>query len=317
MANVSQTADDYEVGAHVREFAGRVLRFVWEWWIVALPISAYIFLFIIPIGFIVEFSFRGYAPGGHGVDVASGLFSFDNYIKVFTPTFRAVFVKSIVIALCGVVLCLLIGYPVSYFISTRVPDRWKVACLALVIVPFWTSYLLRMIGWQILLGGSGPINQVLRLTGMVGSSSSLLYTQTAVLIGLLYNYLPITILPLYVAIDRVEPTFREASKDLGASPFRSFLDVTLPLTSGGISAASIIVFITMAGDYVTPTLMGGAKGLMVGNLIYSQFLEGEDWPLAAAMSMSLVVVLIVVVVIGLAAGMLAFSAPRMLRRVWQ
>ena len=299
---------------HVWDTLGRAWRLIRDWWIVALPIAAYIFLFIIPIGFIAEFSFRGYAPGGHGVAVAPDIFSFDNYIKVFTPTFRAVFIKSVAVALVGVAFCILIAYPVSYFISTRVPERWKAACLAVVIVPFWTSFLLRMIGWQILLGGSGQVTAILRLFGLVGPNSSLLYTQTAVLVGLVYNYLPVTILPLYVAIDRVEPVFREASKDLGASPFRGFIDVTLPLTKGGISAAAVIVFITMAGDYVTPQLMGGAKGLMVGNLIYSQFLEGEDWPLAAAMSMSLVAVLVVVVLLGLGFGALIFSTPRLLRR---
>ncbi|RWI88950.1 ABC transporter permease [Mesorhizobium sp.] len=316
MISASNAVTSYETRMHARRLSGRAWRFVWQWGAVAIPLAAYVALFIIPVGFIAEFSFRGYAPGGHGVNVAADILSADNYLKVFTPTFRTVFINSVTTALIGTSLCILVGYPVSYFISTRVPERFKAACLAIVIVPFWTSYLLRMIGWQILLGGSSHITAVLRLLGVVDANSSLLYTKSAVLIGLLYNYLPITILPLYVAIDRVDAVLREASKDLGASPSRSFLDVTLPLTSGGISAAAVIVFITMTGDYVTPQLMGGAKGLMIGNLIYSQFLEGEDWPLAAAMSMSLVAVLVVVVLLGLALATLIFSTPRILRRAF-
>lgn len=278
-----------------------------------VPFAIYAVFFIAPVVVIALQSLVPFLEGARGGMSDSGVLTLDNYASVFSPTFRSVFLRSLSNALSATILCILVGYPVAYFISTRCPEKLKPWLLVLVIVPFWTSYLLRMLGWKILLGGNGQISQTLQMLGILRPGESLLFTHAAIMIGLVYNFLPMMILPIYVAIERLSRDHREASRDLYARPWQTFLDVTLPLTWPGVMAGATIVFIMMTGDYVTPELMGGAKGLMVGTLIYSQFLQGENWPLASAMALSLVIVLVLAVGALTAAG----SALRALPSAWR
>ena len=293
------------------------MQFVARWWIVAPPLMIYLFFFVAPIVLITSYSFRRFVDDGRGLDLHDKGFTFANYAGVVTPTFLDVLAGSLKNASVGSVLCLLAAYPVAYFISTRTPARMKPLLIALVIVPFWTSYLLRMIGWRVLLGGEGPVSFILQALRLLYPGQGLINTQTAVLIGLVYNYLPMMILPIYASIDRLTRDYREASQDLGSSPVQTFLHVTLPLTSPGIVAGFIIVFIAMLGDYVTPELMGGARGMMIGNLIYSEFLNGQDWPLASAMALSLAFVIVAVVVLIVGIAELTRRLPSRIRRAYR
>ncbi len=282
--------------------------------LVLVPLAIYSIFFIAPVVMIALQSLVPFAEGARGGMSVGGALTLDNYASVFSPTFRSVFLMSLTNALSATILCILIGYPVAYFISTRCAEQIKPWLLVLVIVPFWTSYLLRMLGWKILLGGAGQISQALQTLGLLRSGESLLFTHTAIMIGLVYNFLPMMILPIYVSIERLSKDHREASRDLYAQPWQTFFDVTLPLSWPGVMSGATVVFIMMTSDYVTPELMGGAKGMMVGTLIYSQFLQGEDWPLASAMALSLVAVLVVAVGVLTAAGAAIRALPAMWRR---
>jgi len=200
-------------------------------------------------------------------------------------------------ALCGV-----IAYPVAYFIATKLRARARALALLLVVLPFWTDYLLRMLGWRIFLSPIGLLYGALHGIGLNVGPISLLDTRTAVMIGLVYNYLPLFILPLTVVLERIDPLLRHAADDLGARAFTVFRTVTLPLSMPGVVAGTVLVFVPMLGDYVTPTLLGGARGLMIGSLIASEFTVGQNWSLGAAMSLLLVVILVGIVV---GAGLLA------------
>jgi len=284
------------------------------WGLVSLPFIVYLVFFAAPVTLIAVQSLTPYVAGQHGGVADGARLTLENYTAVFSPTFRSVFAASLANAFAGTLLCLLIGYPVAYFINTRVPDRLKPWCLVLIIIPFWTSYLLRMQGWRILLGANGEISSILQALRIVEPGEGILFTQSAVLVGLVYNFLPMMILPIYVSIERLSHDHREASRDLYARPWQTFLTITLPLTYPGIMAGVTMVFIMMTGDYVTPELMGGAKGMMVGTLIYSQFLQGENWPLASAMALALVFALVVLVLAMTGIGALLRDMPKVIRR---
>lgn len=284
------------------------------WLVVLVPFTVYLAFFIAPIMVIALQSLTPYAVGQHGGLADDARLTLENYASVFSDTFRSVFADSLSNALMGTVLCLLIGYPVAYFISARVPERLKPWCLVLIIVPFWTSYLLRMLGWRILLGANGEISGLLQALHLLAPGQGLLFTQAAVQLGLVYNFLPMMIMPIYVSIEKLSRDHRDASRDLYARPWQTFLSITLPLTYPGIMAGLTVVFIMMTGDYVTPELMGGAKGMMIGTLIYSQFLQGGNWPLASAMSLSLVFVLVAAVLAMTGIGALLQRLPETIRR---
>jgi spermidine/putrescine transport system permease protein len=201
-------------------------------------------------------------------------------------------------------LCGLIAYPVAYFIATKLKPRMRTLTLLLVVLPFWTDYLLRMLGWRIFLSPIGLLYSALHGIGLNVAYLSILDSRVAVMLGLVYNYLPLFILPLAVVLERIDPQLRQAADDLGASPRSTFRTVTFPLSIPGIVAGSVLVFVPMLGDYVTPTLLGGAKGLMFGNLIASEFTVGQNWSLGAAMSIVLVLILVGIVA---ACGVLAMA----------
>ena len=257
----------------------------------ALAIPAWAWLatfFIAPVAVVFWYSF-GYKPGLFGTHATDRL-SLDRYAEVLTPTFFQVFLATVGIALAGTALCFLIGAPVAYWMAVKAPPSWRGMLLALVLVPFWTNFLVRTIGWQVILAPEGWASQAAQAIGL--PAFDILYTRTAVLLGVVYNYLPLMILPLFVAFDRVGEPLREASRDLGANRLRTFWRVTLPLARPGIIVGVLLVYIPLMGDYITATVLGGAKGNMVGQMVAAQFQTAQNWALGSAMAVTLILVIV-------------------------
>ncbi|HEY1503757.1 MAG TPA: ABC transporter permease subunit [Stellaceae bacterium] len=187
--------------------------------------------------------------------------------------------------------CLLIGYPLAYAI-VRAPLRWRNALLLLVILPFWTSFLIRVYAWIGLLKGNGLINNFLMQIGLIHAPLPLINNSFAVFVGLIYSYLPYMVLPLYAALEKLDPILLEAAADLGCRPRQAFWRVTLPLSLPGIVAGSLLVFIPMCGEFVIPDLLGGADTLMIGHVLWDEFFTNRDWPLASAVAVAMLMLLV-------------------------
>jgi spermidine/putrescine transport system permease protein len=215
--------------------------------------------------------------------------SLDNYARAFDPIFLPTFLNSLRYATVTTVLSLAIGYPVAYWIS-RYGGRHKVLLLILVMLPFWTSYLIRTYSWIILLRDNGVVNSILQAVGLTSEPIILMNTDISVILGMTYGFLPFAILPLFVSIDRLDPDLIAAGRDLYASGRGAFLHVTLPLTMPGIVAAGLLTFIPALGDFVTPDLLGGAQTTTIAKNIQEVFLAGRDWPYGAALGFVLMIV---------------------------
>ncbi|MBM6400318.1 ABC transporter permease [Phycicoccus sp. MQZ13P-5] len=275
----------------------------------ALPAGLWLVVFfVVPIATIVWFSF-GYKPGLFGTH-ANDVLSLERYRETFSSTFFATFRNTLWVGVAGTALCLLVGMPAAYWMAVKAPARRRGLLIALVMVPYWTNFLVRTIGWQVILAPQGWLSGLLQSLHLTSGPLDILYTRTAVLIGVVYNYLPLMILPLFVAFDRVGEPLREASKDLGATRWRTFTRVTLPLARPGIVAGTVLVFIPLMGDYVTATVLGGARGNMVGQLVASQFQTAQNWALGSAMAV--VLILVIAVTVGVFAA-LAWLVGRPLR----
>lgn len=250
---------------------------------------------VIPLALIVVISFA--ARGQYGDVVYT--FSLDKYRALLDPQYLRILWDSAWIAFLTTALTLVLGYPLAYFIA-RSGTRWKSLFLFLVLVPFWTNFLIRIYAWMILLRSEGVIAGVMNALGLMqGVGAQLfglvqLYTPGAVLIGMVYEFLPFMVLPLYTSLEKLDVSLLEAAADLGARPWRAFLRVTLPLSLPGIVAGSILVFVPAMGMFVVPDLMGGAKTVLVGNLVRNQFLVARDWPLGSAASMVLMLLTLLV-----------------------
>lgn len=217
-----------------------------------------------------------------------------NYLRALEPLYLMIFARSVWLALLTTALTLLAGYPVAYWLALHAPARRRGMLLALIVLPFWTSFLVRMYAWVFLLRSEGLVNLALQAFGL--PPLELLYTPAAVLIGQVYGELPFMILPLFVALERLDPALLEAAADLGATPARRLLRVTLPLTAPGIVAGSLLVFIPSLGAYLAPDLLGGAKTVYIGNLIQSQFAVARDVPFGAALSFLLLLLVLILLV---------------------
>jgi spermidine/putrescine transport system permease protein len=276
----------------------------------AFPALAWLLIFFVaPVGMVLWFSF-GYKPGIFGTH-ANDVLSFDRYAEALTPTFFTTFLNTLWVGVAGTLLCLLISFPVAYWMSVKAPERIRGLLIALVMVPFWTNFLVRTIGWQIILAPEGWLSTALRAVGLVNGPLDILYTRNAVLLGVVYNYLPLMILPLFVAFDRVGPELRDASKDLGAGRISTLVRVTVPLALPGIIVGTLLVYIPLMGDYITATVLGGAKGNMAGQLVASQFQTAQNWALGSAMA---VVLIVVILLSAAAAGLLIWAAILPFRR---
>jgi spermidine/putrescine transport system permease protein len=218
--------------------------------------------------------------------------SLDNYAKAFDPIFLPTFLNSLRYASITTVLSLAIGYPIAYWIS-RYGGRHKVLLLILVMLPFWTSYLIRTYSWIILLRDNGVVNSVLQAVGLTSEPIILMNTDVSVILGVTYGFLPFAILPLFVSIDRLDPDLIAAGRDLYASGRGAFIHVTLPLTMPGIIAAALLTFIPALGDFVTPDLLGGPQTTTIAKNIQELFLAGRDWPYGAALGFVLMIVTLV------------------------
>ena len=218
---------------------------------------------------------------------------FDNYAYLWEDSlYIKTYVNSIRISTISTVLCLLLGYPIAYAIVRSAPTT-RFVLLMLIILPFWTSFLLRIYAWMGLLADQGTINNILIYFGLINRPIRLMYSEFAVHIGIVYSYLPFMILPLYANMEKLDHTIHEAAADLGARPFTTFFTVTLPLTTPGIMAGSLLVFIPATGEFVIPDLLGGGNVLMIGRVLYNEFNANHDWPVASAVAIVLLLVLVI------------------------
>ncbi|AIV05586.1 spermidine/putrescine ABC transporter permease PotB [Vibrio owensii] len=213
-------------------------------------------------------------------------FTFDNYLRLLDPLYAKVLMHSFYMAIIATLLCLVIGYPFAYIVA-KMPEKWRPFMLFLVIVPFWTNSLIRTYGLKIVLGTQGILNKSLMAMEIIDKPMRLMYTETAVMIGLVYILLPFMILPLYSAIEKLDNTYIEAAKDLGANKFQTITRVILPLTMPGIIGGCLLVLLPALGMFYISDLLGGAKNLLIGNVIKSQVLNARDWPFGAATSIAL------------------------------
>lgn len=282
----------------------------------ALAIPAWIWFvlfFLVPVLWIVYYSF-GYKPDIFS-PIATDKLSLDRYKEGLSSAFLHVFSQTLQISIIGTLLCLLIGFPFAYWLATRVSARWRGVLLGLVIVPFFVNFLIRTVAWLIILAPNGPVSTLMQHWGLRSEPLHLLDTRAAVQIGVVYNYLALMIFPLFVTLDRLDPAMREASKDLGASRWRTFRQVTLPLASTGIIAGLLLVFIPLTGDYITPLVLGGAKGNMAGAMVASQFVAGQNWALGAAQAMILIFLILGTIAVFALVGLAIRSVARSRRRI--
>jgi spermidine/putrescine transport system permease protein len=213
-------------------------------------------------------------------------FNLTNYVRLFDPLYGKILGFSLAVGLGTTILCLLIGYPMAYYIA-RAPARQRSLLLFLILLPFWTNFIIRIYAWMMILRSGGLLDTFLQWAHITREPLGLLYTPTAVMIGMVYEFLPFMVLPLYTSLEKVEQALLEAAADLGAPPWRAFLRVTLPLSVPGMIAGTILTFIPAMGMFVVPDLLGGAKTILIGNVIRNQFLTARDWPFGAAASMIL------------------------------
>ncbi|MEJ2211813.1 MAG: ABC transporter permease [Anaerolineae bacterium] len=243
--------------------------------------------FALPLVIVFVYSFLKRGPYGQIV----WEFNLQNYVRFFDPLYLRIFARSFRIAAITTVACFVLGYPMAYWIATR-PPRWRNTLLLLLMIPFWTNFLVRTYAWILLLRDTGLINSALMNLGLISQPLPLFGTDLAVIIGLVYGWFPDMVLPCYAAIERLDHSLVEASQDLGANELRSFWRIVFPLTLPGIVAGSILVFIPSLGAYITPDLLGGAKSVMIGNVIQSQFLSVRDYPFGSAFSFVLMALML-------------------------
>ncbi|XCZ75055.1 spermidine/putrescine ABC transporter permease PotB [Vibrio cholerae] len=213
-------------------------------------------------------------------------FTFENYTRLLDPLYGKVMLHSFYMAIVATLICLVIGYPFAYIVA-KMPEKWRPFTLFLIIVPFWTNSLIRTYGLKIVLGTQGILNQALMSLGLIDAPLRIMFTETAVMIGLVYILLPFMILPLYSAIEKLDGTYIEAARDLGANKFQTLVRVILPLTMPGIIGGCLLVLLPALGMFYIADLLGGAKNLLIGNVIKSQVLNARDWPFGAATSIAL------------------------------
>lgn len=243
---------------------------------------------MIPLIYVIGISFLTKNAYG-GVDFAPTI---SNYISLFQSEYAKVFLDSLWLSLETTVICLLVGYPFAYIIANA-PKRWKPFLVLLLMLPFWTNSLIRTYGWNTLLRTEGIINHFLQNIGLIREPLEMLYTDGAVLLGMVYALLPFTVLPLHTSIEKLDKSLLEAASDLGASRKHVFMRVVLPLTMPGIFAGSIQTFIPSLGFFFISDMMGGAKTMYIGNLIKNQFLSARNWPLGAVLSIVLIVITLI------------------------
>ncbi len=223
----------------------------------------------------------------------------DGIMEVYEPIYLRILLRSLGFAALTVIVTLILCYPVAFWVS-RLPDRWRLVFLFLITLPFFSSLIVRLYAWLLLLKPTGLFNAVLLKLGLIGQPLEILYTPTAVVLGMVYVMIPFMFLPLYAAVDNLDRAQVEASMDLGANRVQTFVKVILPQTLPGIMGGAVIVFIPSVGNFIVPDVLGGAKGLMVGNLVEQQFLSSRNWPFGSALSMMIMAVVLIVLLVAVA-----------------
>ncbi len=276
----------------------------WRTLVLVIPFAWLLIFFLAPFFFVLKISLSEttiasppYSPMVEWID--EGIMHIrvviDNYAYLWEDDLYVnTYLSSLQISVISTILCLLIGYPIAYAI-VRSSHTTKHILLMLIILPFWTSFLLRVYAWMGILADQGLINDFLRWLGF--EPLRLLYTHTAVYIGIVYTYVPFMILPLYANMEKLDWELLEAAADLGAKPMTTFFTVTLPMTSPGILAGSLLVFIPATGEYVIPDLLGGGNVLMIGRVLYNEFNANVDWPVASAVAIALLLLLVLPMVL--------------------
>ena len=281
-----------------------------RWLVVAVPYLWLFLLFLVPFVIVIKISLSLTAiaqpPYTPVFDLAGGIgglidgiseFTVENYLWLTEDALYArAYLSSLTIALVSTALVLLVGYSIAYGMA-RAPKGLQPTLLMLIILPFWTSFLIRVYAWIGILKKEGLLNQLLLWIGVISEPLTILNTNTAVYIGIVYSYLPFMVLPLYAALERMDRTLLEAAADLGCPPIRAFWKITFPLSLPGVIAGCFLVFIPVTGEFVIPDLLGGSDTLMIGKTLWAEFFANRDWPLASAVAVVLLVILVVPIVL--------------------
>jgi len=278
---------------------------LWKKFIVFIPYLWLLLFFLTPFLIVLKISFADplvaqppFTPlFQKSVETGLSIYTtFDNYLYLFQDSLYLVtYINSVKLAFISTCFCLMIGYPIAYGIA-RSPQPTRNILLLMVVVPFWISFLLRVYAWMGILKTKGLLNGFLLWAGIIDQPLELLYTDTAVYIGMIYSYLPFMILPLYANLEKLDIRLLEAAADLGARPWKVFKDITFPLSIPGVIAGCLLVFIPAIGEYVIPALLGGADTLMIGRLLFDEFFLNRDWPVASAVAIVLLMLLVLPIV---------------------
>ncbi|MGB3245105.1 MAG: ABC transporter permease subunit [Sulfitobacter sp.] len=273
--------------------------------LIAVPYLWLLVLFLVPflIVFKISLSDAALAIPPYAPTLKEGLaemlrqLDFENFVFLTEDDlYWKAYLSSLKIALISTFLTLLVGYPIAYGMA-RAPEEWRPTLMMLVILPFWTSFLIRVYAWMGILSTEGLLNQLLLWIGVINEPLTILNTNIAVYIGIVYTYLPFMILPIYAALDRMDESLNEAAEDLGCSRMQAFWLVTIPLSKNGIIAGSFLVFIPALGEFVIPSLLGGSGTLMIGKILWEEFFNNRDWPVASAVAVILLLILIIPIVL--------------------
>lgn len=272
-----------------------------SWWVwrglLVIPVLWLGIFFVLPLGLLVVYSFLTHQGYGNVLWQWTG----ENYARLLNPTYGEILLRSVGLALGTTLVCLVLGYPLALWLVTQ-PRPWRTVFLLLVIIPFWTNFLVRTYAWMVLLGQRGVINSILLGLNLISEPLNLLFTPFAVWIGLVYGYLPFMILPLYSNLEKFDFSLVLAAQDLGANFWQILYRVLIPLSMRGIGVGCLLVFIPAVGAFVTPDILGGARSLLVGNLVQNQFLKTLDWPLGAALSVVLMLLILLPILLYLRLG---------------
>jgi putrescine transport system permease protein len=275
--------------------------------LIALPYAWLLALFLVPFLIVFKISLSDvalarppYMPQfswDEGVGAFLSQLDFENFVWLTQDDlYWKAYLSSLRIALISTFLTLLVGYPIAYGMA-RAPEEWRPTLMMLVILPFWTSFLIRVYAWMGILSQEGLLNQALLSIGVISEPLTILNTNTAVYIGIVYTYLPFMILPIYAALDRMDGSLIEAAEDLGCSRAQAFWLVTFPLSRSGVIAGCFLVFIPAIGEFVIPSLLGGSDTLMIGKVLWEEFFSNRDWPVASAVAIVLLLILVVPIVL--------------------
>jgi len=285
LRNRAIAGDAFAGGGRVQAVSPRLLDHL----LAAVPTLWLALFFLAPLGFTVVYSFGRSTFGG----VELG-FTLDNYATALTGFYGATLLRTIVFAASASALSIAVAYPAAYFIARRT-ERWRALAITLILIPYFSSFLIRIMALYMLMSRQGLAEIVLNALWLHAGPLDVLDTQTAVFIGMVYAYLPIAIVPLYVVLDRIPGPLLEASRDLGASRFKTFLNITLPLSRPGLATAVLLTAVPMLGEMVIPKLLGGSRGVLMGQALSSQYLQSQNYPLGSAMAVLILIVIAAIV----------------------